>query len=246
MPGREGDERLRREFNEWAAAGRGPQMERHHLSIAEQTIRRMALRPGERVLDLSCGTGWAARIMARLVAEGPEGFGQVVGLDISDEMVAQAREASRDFENLLFVWGSAEAIPWEENYFDKVLSIEAFYYYVDQERVLSELFRAMAPRGRLYILINLYRDNPYSLRWAEKLKVPVHIRSAQEYADMLARHTFEEVETCRIPDETPTPDDYKSDLFTAQEMRELRRTGALLLSARKPNFRTPPRGMEVY
>jgi len=246
MPGKEGDERLRREFNEWAAAGQGPKMERHHLNIAEQAIRRMALKPGERVLDLGCGTGWASRIVARLVATGPAGFGQVVGLDISDEMIARAREASTDFENLLFVWGSAEKIPWEENYFDKVLSIEAFYYYPDQERVISELFRVMAPRGRLYILINLYRDSPYGVRWAERLKVPVHIRSAQEYEEMLKRHTFEEVETCLIPDETPTPDDYKSELFTAEEMRELRRMGALLISARKPNFRTPPRGMEVY
>ena len=246
MPDKEGEERLRQEFNEWAVAGHGPKMERHHLNIAEQMIRRMALEPGERVLDLGCGTGWASRIVARLVATGPAGFGQVVGLDISDEMIARAREASTEFENLLFVWGSAEKIPWEENYFDKVLSIEAFYYYPDQERVISELFRVMAPRARLYILINLYRDNPYAVRWAGRLKVPVHMLSAQEYAEMLKRHTFEEVETCLIPDETPTPDDYKSELFTAEEMRELRRMGALLISARKPNFRTPPRGMEVY
>lgn len=244
MPERE--VRLRQEFNEWALTGRGADMERHHLSIATQTVRRMGLQPGDRVLDLSCGTGWAARLVARLVAEGPAGCGQVVGLDISDEMIARARETSRDFENLLFVWGSAEQIPWEENYFDKALSIEAFYYFPDQERVLSELLRVMAPRGKLFILINLYRDNPYSLRWVEKLKVPVHMRSQQEYAAMLKRQGFEEVETQRIPDETPTPDDYKGDIFTAPELREVKRIGALLLSARKPNVRTPPRALDVH
>ena len=83
------------------------------------------------------------------MAEGPAGCGQVVGLDISDEMIARARETSRDFENLLFVWGSAEQIPWEENYFDKALSIEAFYYFPDQERVLSELLRVMAPNAEV-------------------------------------------------------------------------------------------------
>ena len=50
------------------------------------------------------------------------------------------------------------------------------------------------------------------------------------------------METQRIPDETPTPDDYKGDIFTAPELREVKRIGALLLSARKPNVRTPPRG----
>src|SRR5205807_52 len=135
----------------WAAAGEGPKMENHHLDITEKTLCLMNLRPGERVLDLGCGSGWATRLLARLVGDGPEGFGQVVGLDVSDEMVRQAREASKDFENIMYVWGSAQQIPWEENFFDKVLSVESFYYYPDQDRALMELFRVMAPRGSLFI-----------------------------------------------------------------------------------------------
>ena len=169
---------LQQEFNRWAEEGEGEKMERHHLDITAKTIRLMDLRPGERVLDLGCGSGWATRLLARLVGEGPEGFGQVVGVDVSDEMIRQARAASKDFENILYVWGSAQQIPWEENFFDKVLSVESFYYYADQERALTELFRVMAPQGRLFILINLYKDNPYSLQWVDKLKVPVHVRSA--------------------------------------------------------------------
>ena len=69
----------------------------------------MDLRPGERVLDLGCGSGWATRLLARLVGEGPQGFGQVVGMDIADEMIRQARAASKDFENIMFVQGSAHA-----------------------------------------------------------------------------------------------------------------------------------------
>src|SRR6202522_2018498 len=179
------DQKLQHEFNRWAADGEGEKMERHHLDITEKTIRLMNLRPGERVLDLGCGSGWATRLLARLVGEGPEGFGQVVGVDVADEMVRQARAASKDFDNILYVWGSAQQIPWEENYFDKVLSVESFYYYSDQDRALDELFRVMAPQGRLFILINLYQDNPYSLQWVPKLKVPVHIRSAAEYAKVL-------------------------------------------------------------
>src|SRR6476660_7265964 len=203
------DENLQQEFNRWAEAGEGEKMRNHHLNITEKALRRMDLRPGERVLDLGCGSGWATRLISRLVGEGPEGFGQVVGLDVSDEMVRQARAASKDFENILHVWGSAQQIPWEENFFDKVLSVESFYYYSDQDRALSELFRVMAPKARLYILINLYKDNPYSLQWVDKLKVPVHVRSAAEYADLLKAHAFEKVDWQLIPDDTPTPDDYK-------------------------------------
>ena len=222
-------------------------MEQHHLDITMKTLRLMELRPGERVLDLGCGSGWATRLLARLVSDGPEGFGQVVGLDIADEMVRQARAASRDFENILYVQGSAAKIPWEENFFDKVLSVESFYYYPDQDRALMELFRVMAPRARLFILINLYKDNAYSLQWVDKLKVPVHVRSAAEYAELLKKHAFEQVEWRQIPDDTPTPDDYKTKSFNSlDDLRAFKKAGALLLMASKPDLRTPAPGYTIY
>lgn len=243
---RDADEILRQEFNEWAAAGRGEEMESHHISIAEQTIRRMQLKPGERVLDLGCGVGWATRILARLVADGPEGGGQVIGLDVSDEMISRARAASKEFENVMYVWGSAQKIPWQENFFDKVLSIESFYYYADQDLALVELFRVMAPNAKLYILINLYRDNQYSLRWVDELKVPVQVRSEQEYVELLRKHGFTSIEAHRIPDETPTPDTYSGKWFrNAEELRDFKRIGALLLIAQKPDVNSPPRGIEL-
>ena len=238
---------LRQEFNRWAEQGRGDEMEAHHLSITEQTVRRMELKAGERVLDLGCGTGWASRLLARLVGEGPAGFGQVVGVDISDEMIRRSRAASRDFDNVLYVWGSAQQIPWEENFFDKVLSVESFYYYPDQDRTLAELFRVLAPRGRMFLLINLYKDNPHSLRWVDELKVPVHVRSEAEYVQLLKAHAFEEVEAHRIPDESPTPEEYSGKWFrNAEELREFKRIGALLLSARKPDVRSMAPAWQIY
>jgi ubiquinone/menaquinone biosynthesis C-methylase UbiE len=241
------DQKLQSEFNQWAQAGEGEKMERHHLDITEKTLRKMNLRPGERVLDLGCGSGWATRLLARLVASGTEGFGQVVGLDVSDEMIRQARAASADFDNILYVWGSATQIPWEENFFDKVLSVESFYYYPDQDRALAELFRVMAPHGRLFILINLYKDNPYSLQWVPKLKVPVHVRSAEEYVGLLKKHAFEDVEWCHIKDDTPTPENYQTTSFhSLDDLKAFKRIGALLLMASKPNVRVPAPGYTIY
>ncbi len=240
------DEQLRDEFNQWAEQGKGEEMERHHISITEQTLALMGLRPGQRVLDLGCGAGWASRLMAQVVGGG-EKPGQVVGLDVSDEMIRRARAGSLAYDNIMFVVASALQIPWEENFFDKVLSVESFYYYPDQERALAELFRVMAPLSELYILINLYRDNAYSLRWVEELQVPVTVRSESEYIELLKQHTFQDVRATRIPDLTPTPDEYSGRWFkNADELRDFKRIGALLLMARKPDFKSPPVGVQVY
>src|SRR5271163_3269891 len=96
------DERLRDEFNQWAEQGKGEEMEAHHISITEQTLALMNLKPGDRVLDLGCGAGWASRLMAKSVANGDKA-GQVVGLDVADEMIRRARAGSVDHDNVMFV-----------------------------------------------------------------------------------------------------------------------------------------------
>jgi len=93
----------------------------------------------------------------------------------------------------------------------------------------------MAPGGRLFILINLYRDNHYSLRWVTELKVPVQVHSEAEYIAMLQQHGFTAVEARRIPDRSPTPETYSGKWFKdAEELRDFKRIGALLLIATKP------------
>jgi ubiquinone/menaquinone biosynthesis C-methylase UbiE len=224
------DQKLQQEFNEWAAAGRGDAMEDHHSDITDQTLALMDFRPSDRVLDLGCGTGWASRRMARAVPQG-----EVVGIDVADEMLSRAEQTSSGFKNIRYVWGSAEKIPSGDNAFDKVLSVESFYYYADQGKALDELRRVMAPGGRLFILINLYRDNHYSLVWVDELKVPVQVRSEAEYLELLRQHGFTDVEARRIPDRSPTPEDYSGKWFkNAAELRDFKRIGALLLMGTKP------------
>ncbi len=224
------DKKLQQEFNQWAEAGRGDEMENHHSDITEQTIARMDLKPTDRVLDLGCGTGWASRRVARIVTAG-----EVVGLDVADEMLRRAEQTSAGMSNLRFVWGSAEKIPATDNVFSRILSVESFYYYSDQGKALDELLRVMVPGGKLFILINLYSDNHYSLRWVTELKVPVQALSEAEYMTLLRKHGFTSVEARRIPDRSPTPETYSGKWFkNAEELREFKRIGALLLIGEKP------------
>src|SRR5262249_51264656 len=125
-------------------------------------------------------------------------------------------------------------IPAANNAFTKVLSVESFYYYADQGKALDELRRVMAPGGRLFILINLYKDNHYSLRWVDELKVPVQAPSEAEYVALLGAHGFPDVAARRIPERSPTPETYSGKWFkNAEELRDFKRIGALLLTATK-------------
>src|SRR3989442_8963565 len=89
------DRKLREEFDRWAEAGRGAEMEQDHLPITLPVLEKMRLAPTDNVLDVGCGAGGLSRPLAKLVPEG-----RVVGMDISDEMIRHALGPSPDSGNL--------------------------------------------------------------------------------------------------------------------------------------------------
>ena len=206
------NEQLRQEFNQWAEDGRGTEMgaapslhHRTHDSANGDTSRRAHSR------YLGCGTGWATRLLARLVGEGPEDVGQVVGLDIADEMIRQARAASREFENVMYV------VVRRMKFHGRRISSTRYCRLSRSTtiRIRSHACRTVpvfSAQRTMFVLINLYKDNHYSLRWVDALKVPVQVRSEAEYVQLLKAHAFEDVQAFRIPDETPTPDEYSGQM----------------------------------
>lgn len=230
------EDSVRAEFDRWADEGRGEQMARAHLDTARRALESLALQPGERALDVGCGVGWATRLMAEAVA-GAQGM--AAGLDLSPEMVARARVASREVENALFAVAEAAEIPWRDAYFHKALSVESFYYFPDQPAALRELRRVLLPGGRLAMVISLYRENAPSLGWVQRLAVPAQVRSADEYEQMLRMEGFDEVASQPLPGCGPEPRCYNEAwpegwFANEDEFREFRRIGALLLTARRP------------
>ncbi len=222
-------QKLRTEFNQWALDGRGAQLESHHLAFVQQMIERMQIQPRDRILEVGCGEGWASRLLAKLVPEG-----MVAGLDVADEMIHNARLQSATLENLIFVWGEVETIPWQNNFFSKVIAVESFYYFENPEQALREIFRAMSPGGSAWILNHISRENEVSLRWIADLKVPVQVLSAEEYRSLFERCGFEGFRNEMIPDVTLLPEGYQSSTFPdPADLRRFREVGALLMRARK-------------
>jgi SAM-dependent methyltransferase len=222
-------ESLREEFNSWADSGKGESMEHDHWPITRPALEMMRIARDENVIDVGCGAGWLSRILARGVPEG-----RVVGMDISDEMIHRAREASVEFENLVFVVGAVDDIPWEPNFFQKAISVDSSYYWPDPAKGLREIHRVLGEGGSAWIVINYYRDNPHCHQWGDMLKIPTHLLSADEWAGLFRDAGFSQVEHRRIPDPTPNPEVYTGRWFRdAKQLADFRREGALLVHGMK-------------
>jgi SAM-dependent methyltransferase len=104
------------------------------------------LAPGERVLDLACGTGVVTRIAAQRVGAG----GRVAGVDLNAGMMAVARSLPAP-EGAPIVWrdGSAMAIPLPDASVDAVLCQQGFQFFLDQALALREIRRVLDRGGRL-------------------------------------------------------------------------------------------------
>ena len=153
------------------------------------------LAPGETVLDLGSGGGIDVLLSAKRV--GPTG--RAYGLDMTDEMLALARENQRKAgaTNVEFLKGEIEQIPLPSGSVDVIISNCVINLSADKDRVLAEAFRVLKPGGRLAVSDVVVRGEiPSAIRRSVELWIGCVAGALEEreYRDKLARAGFEAID----------------------------------------------------
>lgn len=132
-----------------------------------RAVKAAAVRPGDAVLDVACGTGDLSQALAATAAS------KVVGLDFTPAMLDHARRKQRDLaraqsEKLSYVEGDAQALPFADGSFDVVTIAFGIRNVESPSRALAEFHRVLRPGGRLVVL-EFDRPSFAPVRWLNDL-----------------------------------------------------------------------------
>lgn len=121
------------------------------LPVVKDVIDAAAPQPGEHVLDVACGTGLVARLVAPRVAPG----GTVSNLDFDPAMIVVGRRLVECPSTVGLTWHCASALemPFDDSSFDVVFCLNGLQFLPDQAAGLGEMRRVLTPRGRLVVTV---------------------------------------------------------------------------------------------
>lgn len=135
----------------------------HQLWPAQQRLlKAVDVQPGEKVLDISCGTG----LVTFPIAEGVGPEGSVTGIDLSEGMIEKATEEAESMElsNVTFEHMDAEELILSDASFDVAVNSLGLMYYPNPEKAIQEMYRVVKPGGRAAALVWGQRN---ACGWAE-------------------------------------------------------------------------------
>jgi SAM-dependent methyltransferase len=151
----------------WSSGGKEyDEISRGIADAIEHCVLRLNPQPGERILDLSTGTGWTSRVVARRGAN-------VIGADIAGDLLDAARaKAQAERLPIEYEIGDAEDLPFEDGAFDAVVSTFGVMFASRPDAAAAELARVCRRGGRIALATWLSDSNVYKMFAVMKRYMP--------------------------------------------------------------------------
>jgi len=134
----------RAHFDRWSREYEHDQVSRWLQELQLEALGELDPSPGDRLLDVGCGSGAAVRAAAATVD-------RAVGVDLSQGMIDRARELAGATPNVEFLVADAEALPFEDAAFTMLLCTTSFHHYPNPGGAVAEMARVLTPGGRIVI-----------------------------------------------------------------------------------------------
>jgi SAM-dependent methyltransferase len=164
-----------------------------HYRLTNWGLSHLSFRKQDTILDIGCGGGGTVHKLAKIATNG-----KVYGIDFSDESVKVSRMTNKQFVQMGRVEiqpGSVSCLPFSNNMFDFVTSVNIHNFWPDLVTDLQEIIRVLKPSGKLIIIGSVYEGGKYDKRnqkYAELIEIA--FPSVNELRDLFLRAGYSEVQ----------------------------------------------------
>ncbi|WP_226682918.1 class I SAM-dependent methyltransferase [Sutcliffiella horikoshii] len=156
----------------------GEKMVKQHKTETDWSLEQMDVQEGDRILELGCGAGYAIKLISEKdLAE------EIVGVDISPTIIRSAsirnKRAIRE-KRVKLVQANLNELPFQNENFNKIFSIQTIYFWVDIDKTISEIFRVLKPDGVFVLTFSDGKEDDTwkSIRDITENQVIPHMRKA--------------------------------------------------------------------
>ena len=177
-------------FNRWASEGDDRRAEAEHSYAVFKVLNSLKWKRGDAYLDIGCGSGYTLRHVSKYVKRG-----RLAGIDFSEEMLAKAKRLSKKLTNTHFILGDFTRHSFGRRRFDKIFSMEAFYYFKDVGAAVKKARRLLNAGGVFICIVDFYAENKASHKWPKPCccGVPMKMYSKAGWRNLFRKAGFKEV-----------------------------------------------------
>ena len=167
-------------------------MNESHYAVTGWALEHWKIRENDRILDIGCGGGATLKRMSEEVRDG-----HLIGVDYSAtslELSGKTNAEALQQGKMDLVEASVEKLPFADNAFDKIITVESFYFWPDPAENLKEVYRVLKEQGTFLLVADIYQKENLPEQARENIqRFHLFNPTPEEFRELLENAGFEEV-----------------------------------------------------